>query len=82
LSTTFFHFHAEAPRAIISPWFWVYWNITIPVTLIVLGVWWIWDNITNIRMKKNQLIKEMEEKEEKNVREARMQPLEAVLSDL
>jgi hypothetical protein len=39
-STTFFDFRAENSNAIISPWFWVYWIITVPVTLIVLGLWY------------------------------------------
>jgi len=67
----------------ISPWFWIYWIITIPATLIVLGLWLIWRvRIKNIQIKKNKEIEEIERREEMNIQRLRFQPLEAILSDL
>ncbi|KAE9362787.1 hypothetical protein N431DRAFT_551031 [Stipitochalara longipes BDJ] len=43
-STTFFNFQ-NAPNisSAVSPEFWLYWAITIPLTLIVVGLWLLWE---------------------------------------
>jgi len=82
-STTFFDFQAQYPSPIISPWFWVYWVITIPVTLFVLGLWYIWHrHIKNIKMKKTEEMDQMEKEEEEKLRMERRQPLWAELNGL
>lgn len=43
-STTFFNFQtaSDIPSAV-SPNFWLYWVVTIPVTVTVVGLWLWWD---------------------------------------
>jgi hypothetical protein len=51
-STPFFDFHAESPKPIMSPWFCVYWAITVPLTLGFLVVWYFWHlYIRRIKMR-------------------------------
>jgi hypothetical protein len=38
----FFQFDAENRRLIVAKSFWMFWAITIPVTLIVVGIWNYW----------------------------------------
>jgi hypothetical protein len=40
-STTFFNFQAEPGHTVVSDRFWIFWVITVPITLLVLAVWWI-----------------------------------------
>lgn len=52
-STSFFDFSpasqdaagasADSAMAMVSSKFWIYWVITIPVTMAIVGVWWIWE---------------------------------------
>lgn len=34
--------HDDSDKTTVSPLFWVYWLVTIPLTAVVLGGWWIW----------------------------------------
>jgi hypothetical protein len=79
-STPFFDFHAEIPKPIMSPWFSVYWAITVPLTLGFLVMWYF--RHLYIRMIKMRNIngiekrEEIERREEEMVRRLRMQPLD------
>jgi len=46
----FFTVTADSTRT--SPQFWLYWAITIPITLAVLGVWITWLQFTATKRKK------------------------------
>ncbi|KAF7959731.1 hypothetical protein EAE96_001341 [Botrytis aclada] len=60
LSTTFFDFQNESGlRAAVSPSFWIYWAITVPVTLIILVFWYLWE-----RKRDERFIRERNEREE------------------
>ncbi|TEY31810.1 hypothetical protein BOTCAL_0775g00040 [Botryotinia calthae] len=62
LSTTFFDFkNASSIRTSVAPSFWIYWVITIPVTLIILGLWYFWE-----RKRDKTFVKEVDEKKESN----------------
>ncbi|PMD36365.1 hypothetical protein L207DRAFT_637477 [Hyaloscypha variabilis F] len=43
-STTFFNFQnaPDIPLAV-SPNFWLYWAVTVPITLLVVGIWYCWE---------------------------------------
>ena len=41
-STTFFDFGMDSQSWGVSQEFWIYWAVTVPVTLVCLGVWYIW----------------------------------------
>ncbi|KAJ4147161.1 hypothetical protein LMH87_001706 [Akanthomyces muscarius] len=41
-STSFFNFSPEAGRWTVSPMFWVYWVVTIPVTILMPVLWKYW----------------------------------------
>lgn len=44
MSTTFFDFHDSADMSsAVSPRFWLYWVIVIPVTACVLAAWYVWE---------------------------------------
>lgn len=42
-STSFFNFSPEAKRWAVSPMFWVYWAVAIPVTIFIPVAWRLWD---------------------------------------
>jgi hypothetical protein len=42
---TMFNFQ-DPSRPSVSPRFWIYWAVTLPVTLVTLGAWWMWVNRT------------------------------------
>lgn len=44
-STSFFDFSTstEAHQEMVSSTFWIYWVITIPVTMAIVGAWWVWE---------------------------------------
>lgn len=50
-STTFFSFAENGWQ--FSHSFWIYWTVTIPITLAVVFVWWLWlgGSYTTIRNK-------------------------------
>ncbi|KAF8850097.1 hypothetical protein BDZ45DRAFT_603309 [Acephala macrosclerotiorum] len=43
-STTFFDFQ-NAPNlsSVVSPRFWIYWVVAVPITLIIVSMWYIWE---------------------------------------
>src|SRR2546423_6194825 len=42
---TFFSWQSKDPTtgSYVSPLFWIYWAISIPVTVLIVGSFWIWD---------------------------------------
>ncbi|KAE9365424.1 hypothetical protein N431DRAFT_496517 [Stipitochalara longipes BDJ] len=56
-STTFFNFQtASSISSAVSPTFWLYWAVTVPVTLVVVGMWLVWE-------KRKQKANEVEDNE-------------------
>jgi hypothetical protein len=50
-SMTFFNFqNSGAPS--VSEQFWIYWAVTIPVTMIIVGVWYVWEKKREARYNK------------------------------
>ncbi|THV51360.1 hypothetical protein BGAL_0113g00050 [Botrytis galanthina] len=45
--------------AAVSPSFWIYWIITVPVTLIILGLWYLWE-----KQRDGRFVRERNEREE------------------
>lgn len=44
LSTTFFDFHDSADlSSAVSPRFWLYWVVVVPLTVCVVAAWYIWE---------------------------------------
>lgn len=41
-STTFFSFNVP-DNELVSPQFWIFWAVTIPMTVIIVFVWWMWE---------------------------------------
>lgn len=41
-SMTFFNFQ-ESSGHYVSSQFWIYWAVTIPITVIITGIWYIWE---------------------------------------
>jgi hypothetical protein len=45
-STSFFNWQSASPPRLLSPYFWIYWAFTIPLTLLVAlswRLWWAWE---------------------------------------
>ena len=40
-SMTFFNFQNEGPQ--VSDQFWIYWAVTLPVTAIIVALWYVWE---------------------------------------
>lgn len=40
-SMSFFNFQAD--RTTISNQFWIYWAFTVPITAVIVGVWYVWE---------------------------------------
>ncbi|KAI4124398.1 MAG: hypothetical protein LQ347_005758, partial [Umbilicaria vellea] len=40
-STTFFNFQAPSPSPVVSHWLWLYWVVTIALTLLIHTAWYI-----------------------------------------
>jgi len=55
-----FNWQASTELEITGPYFWVYWAVAIPLTLLVLGSWGVW---IRTKLKKQA-------KEDKEVRES------------
>lgn len=36
----------------VAPTFWIYWAVTIPISFMVVIIWWIWDRSREKRYKK------------------------------
>jgi hypothetical protein len=44
-ATPFFQWDANNGAGIVSHRFWIYWVVTIPLTLLVLGIWGVWVSV-------------------------------------
>ena len=40
-SMTFFNFQNPGPS--VSDQFWIYWAVTIPVTILIVAIWYVWE---------------------------------------
>tara|TARA_R110002060_G_scaffold44749_2_gene56091 strand:+ start:523 stop:792 length:270 start_codon:yes stop_codon:yes gene_type:complete len=40
---TFFNFQADSDQPQVSNQFWIYWVVTLPVTAIIVGIWYVWE---------------------------------------
>jgi hypothetical protein len=40
-SMTFFNFQNE--ENYVSSGFWIYWAVTIPITMLIVGIWYVWE---------------------------------------
>jgi hypothetical protein len=50
-SMTFFNFqNSEGPS--VSEQFWIYWAVTIPVTVIIVAIWYVWEKKREARYNK------------------------------
>ncbi|RDW71138.1 hypothetical protein BP6252_07701 [Coleophoma cylindrospora] len=49
-SMTFFNFQDGGPG--VSESFWIYWAVTIPVTMVIVFIWWIWERQREARYNK------------------------------
>jgi hypothetical protein len=47
-SMTFFDFHAQ-PGEQVSGRFWIYWVVTIPVTIAIVAIWYVWEKKRDAR---------------------------------
>ena len=44
MSTSFFNFYsAPSITSVVTPRFWIFWAINLPVTLLVVGLWYLWE---------------------------------------
>lgn len=34
---------SNSTQSVVSPKFWIYWAVTIPVTIVIVGVWFVWE---------------------------------------
>lgn len=41
-STTFFDFQPKGGR-VVADQFWIYWVVTVPLTAIIVGIWYVWE---------------------------------------
>lgn len=65
-SMTFFNFQNEGPK--VSNQFWIYWVVTIPVTVVIVGVWYIWEKKRERRYDREDLdLEKGSEDMEKNI---------------
>ncbi|KAL2068988.1 hypothetical protein VTL71DRAFT_15326 [Oculimacula yallundae] len=69
-STTFFNFQnaPDMTSSVISPRFWIYCVVTVPVTIVIVGLWYLWEQQ---RMKRYEM-------EDRNI-ERRAEHLERVI---
>ena len=47
-SMTFFNFQ-NSGTAVVSNQFWIYWAVDIPVTILIVGVWYVWEKMREAR---------------------------------
>jgi len=51
-SMTFFNFQDDNQGHEISGRFWIYWAVTIPLTSVIVGIWWVWERRRERRYEK------------------------------
>ncbi len=65
-SMTFFNFQNEGPE--VSSQFWIYWAVTVPVTIVIVGIWYIWEKRRDARYdKEDEDLERGSEDMEKNI---------------
>jgi hypothetical protein len=47
-SMTFFNFQ-NSGTAVVSTQFWIYWAVDIPITILIVGVWYVWEKMREAR---------------------------------
>jgi hypothetical protein len=53
-SMTFFNFQNSSGPSV-SESFWIYWAVTIPITMIIVGVWYVWEKKREARYNKEDM---------------------------
>ena len=48
-SMTFFNFQAEGEDPEVSSRFWIYWVVTVPVTVAIVAIWYVWEKKRDAR---------------------------------
>jgi hypothetical protein len=65
-SMTFFNFQNEGPE--VSSQFWIYWAVTVPVTIVIVGIWYVWEKRRDARYdKEDEDLERGSEDMEKNI---------------
>lgn len=82
-STTFFDFQTGDAAGVVSKKFWVYWALTVPITLALLVLWLVWHHRTKVLMrKKDQKIRQVEEENRRKVAGIMRLPLPSLAFEL
>jgi hypothetical protein len=65
-SMTFFNFQNDGPE--VSSRFWMYWAVTVPVTIVIVGIWYVWEKRRDARYdKEDEDLERGSEDMEKNI---------------
>lgn len=48
-SMTFFNFQNSGSEPAVSNKFWIYWVVTIPVTIMIVAIWYVWEKKRDAR---------------------------------
>lgn len=63
---TFFNFQNDGPE--VSSRFWIYWAVTVPVTIVIVGIWYVWEKRRDARYdKEDEDLERGSEDMEKNI---------------
>ncbi|KAI9048895.1 hypothetical protein LZ554_006749 [Drepanopeziza brunnea f. sp. 'monogermtubi'] len=55
-STSFFDFQTDANRGkMVADQFWIYWAVTVPLTAIIVGFWYVWEKRREARYDREDL---------------------------
>jgi heme/copper-type cytochrome/quinol oxidase subunit 2 len=67
-SMTFFNFQASDGTPQVSKEFWIYWVVTIPITIVIVGVWYVWEKKREARYDREDMdLEKGSEDMEKNI---------------
>jgi len=47
-------------RVRVSEYFWIYWVLTVPVTLLVFATWWLWNTLEKKNIRRLEVDREIE----------------------
>ncbi|MCJ1478524.1 hypothetical protein MMC13_007204 [Lambiella insularis] len=50
-SMPLFNWSAESSNDVLAPRFWVYWALTLPLTIVVMALWWVWMTLRERRFE-------------------------------
>jgi len=65
-SMTFFNFQNEGSE--VSSQFWIYWAVTVPVTIMIVGIWYVWEKRRDAKYdKEDEDLERGSEDMEKNI---------------